>query len=134
MTYSPGGALVDHPRTANFVRKFTEGPYKWRYIYGLHNHGGRDYNGRNPVYLLGGVEQDSPERRVIHWGKPVAVLYGKNPKVRISYPDIIGDDGALHISQTQKEVSRVHRVPDALLSKLWDHVAQAEPHGVRSSY
>lgn len=119
MTYRPDGPLVDHPRAANFVRKLTEGPYAGRYIYWFHNHGGRDYNGRNPVYLLGGIERDSPAGKVIHWGQPVAVLFDKNPKTRISYPDFVWDDNSLFITETQKDIARVHRVPDDLLAKLW---------------
>jgi len=118
MTYYPGGPLVDHPRAANFVRKLTEGPYAGRYIYWFHNHAGRGYEGRNPAYLLGGVERDSPQGKVIHWGRPVAILYAKDPSVRISYPDFIWDDG-LYITETQKTVARVHAVPDALLKVLW---------------
>ena len=119
MTYKPGGKLVNHPRAANFVRKLTEGPYKGRYIYWFHNNSVKGYQGRNPAYLLGGVEKDNPAGKVIHWGKPVAVLYDKDKKVRISYPDFIWDDGTLHITETQKEVARVHRIPNKLLRKLW---------------
>ncbi len=120
MTYSPGGSKVDHPRAANFVRKITAGPYKGRYIYWFHNHNGKGYEGRNPAFLLGGVEKDSPEGKAIHWGKPVAVLYSKDPKVRISYPDFIWDDG-LYITETQKSVARVHAIPDELLRTLWEN-------------
>lgn len=119
MTYRPGGPMVSHPRAANFVRKLTEGPYAGRYIYWFHNHEGKSYEGRNPAYLLGGVEKDSPDGKVIHWGRPVAVLYDKNPKVRMSYPDFIWDDGQLYITETQKTIARVHAIPDALLKSLW---------------
>jgi hypothetical protein len=118
MAYRPGGPLVDHPRAANFVRRLDGGPFAGRYIYWFHNHAGRTYEGRNPAYLLGGVERDAPEGKVIHWGEPVAVLYSKDPKVRISYPDFLWDDG-LYITETQKTVARVHRIPDELLRALW---------------
>ena len=134
MTYQPGGKPVNHPRAANFVRKIEEGPYAGRYIYWFHNHGGRDYQGRNPVYLLGGVEYDSPEGKVIHWGEPVAVLYDEDPEVRISYPDFIWENG-LYITATQKTVARVNRVPDVLLRTLWedgsDAVTPDQLHGRR---
>lgn len=119
MTYGPDGGLVDHPRAANFVRKLTEGPYAGRYIYWFHNHGGTSYEGRNPAYLLGGVEVDGPDGKLIQWGEPVAVLYSEDPNVRISYPDFIWDDG-LYITETQKSIARVHRIPDALLAALWE--------------
>ncbi|MDP6848671.1 MAG: sialidase family protein, partial [Kiritimatiellia bacterium] len=118
MTYQPGGDLINHPRAANFVRRIDGGPYAGRYIYWFHNHGGKWYEGRNPAYLIGGVERDGPDGKVIHWGKPTAVLYDKNKKVRISYPDFIWD-GGLYITETQKNVARVHMVPDELLRSLW---------------
>lgn len=126
MTYGPDGTFVDHPRAANFVRKLTEGPYAGRFIYWFHNHGGKTYEGRNPAYLLGGVEMDSPDGRVISWGKPVAILYDENPKVRFSYPDFVWDDG-LYITETQKTIARVHRIPDELLQRLWDDARPARP-------
>ncbi len=120
MTNKPGGELLKQPRAANFVRKLEEGPYKGRFIYWFHDNSSQSWGERNPAYLLGGIEKDSPEGKVIHWGKPVAILYDENPKLRMSYPDFIWDDGALHVTETQKHVARVHRIPDALLKKLWD--------------
>jgi len=118
MTYRPGGELIKHPRAANFVRKLEQGPYAGRYIYWFHNHAGTSYEGRNPAYLLGGVEHDGHGGKVIHWGRPVAVLYAKDPKVRMSYPDFLWDDG-LYITETQKSTARVHKIPDELLHSLW---------------
>jgi hypothetical protein len=118
MNYGPGGKLVEHPRAANFVRKLAEGPYKGKYIYWFHNNSGPSYEGRNPAYLLGGIEIDGSEGKVIQWGEPVAVLYDKNPDIRISYPDFI-QDGGLYITETQKSVARVHHIPDELLRSLW---------------
>ena len=123
MTYGPSGGLVDHPRAANFVRKLTDGPYKGRYIFWFHNHRGTNYQGRNPGYLLGGIEVDGPDGKLIQWGKPVAILYSKDPKVRISYPDFILDNG-LHVTETQKSTARVHRIPDELLKLLWQSEAE----------
>lgn len=119
MTYRPGGPTVDHPRAANFVRRLSEGLHAGRFIYWFHDHAGRGFEGRNPAFLLGGVERDSPAGKVIHWGPPVAVLRSRDPKVRISYPDFIWDDGSLFITETQKTVARVHRVPGPLLASLW---------------
>jgi hypothetical protein len=118
MTYGLGGELVKHPRAANFVRRLDEGPYKGRYIYWFHNNSVPGWEGRNPVYLLGGVEVDGPDGKLIQWGEPVAILYDKNPKTRMSYPDFIWDDG-LYVTETQKSVARVHHIPDALLKALW---------------
>jgi hypothetical protein len=119
MTHRPGGALVKNPRAANFVRRLDEGPFAGRCLYWFHNHGGTTYEGRNPAYLLGGVEQKGADGKIIHWGKPIAVLYAEDPKTRFSYPDFIWDDG-LYITETQKSIARVHHIPNDLLTRLWE--------------
>ena len=119
MTYGPGGRRVKHPRAANFVRRFSNG----KFLYWFHNHGGeavhRDdwapYDGRNPAWVLGGVERDG----FIHWSEPEILLYDEDPNVRISYPDFIEQDGRISITETQKEIARVHRVDMTLLEDLW---------------
>ncbi len=30
--------------------------------------------------------------------------------------------GSLHITETQKNIARVHRIPEELISKLWENV------------
>lgn len=120
MRCDPRGELLNNPRAANFVRRLEAGPYAGRYIYWFHNHLGRGYEGRNPAWLLGGVEHDSPEGKVIHWGRPEVVLYADDRETRISYPDFIQDDGRLFITETQKITARSHEVPDWLLSRLWE--------------
>ncbi len=57
---------------------------------------------------------------MIHWGQPEVVLYAHDRETRISYPDFIEDDGQLYITETQKSTARVHKVPDWLLSRLWE--------------
>lgn len=118
MTYRPDGALVDHPRAANFVRKLEEGPFAGRFIYWFHNNQVEGWGGRSTVYLLGGIEHDGPNGKVIHWGQPVKILYDKTEKLGISYPDFVWDDG-LFITETQKSTARVHSIPNGLLEKLW---------------
>jgi len=120
MTDKPGGEMIKQPRAANFVRKLEDGPYKGRFIYWFDDNSSQSWGERNPAYLLGGIEKDSPNGKVIHWGKPVAILYVENPKLRMSYPDFIWDDGTLYVTETQKHIARVHRIPDALLKKLWE--------------
>lgn len=120
MCFCPGGELISHPRAANFVRRLDEGEWAGRFIYWFHNHNGRSYEGRNPVWLLGGVERDSAAGKVIHWGLPEVVLYSQDRETRISYPDFIEDDGRLFVTETQKTVARVHEVPQWLLARLWE--------------
>ncbi|WP_169975642.1 exo-alpha-sialidase [Tautonia rosea] len=126
MTYGPEGRRVKHPRAANFVKKFSNG----KYLYWFHNHGGeqihRDdwnpYQGRNPAWVLGGIERDG----LIHWSEPEILLYDDDPNVRISYPDFIEDDGELYVTETQKEIARVHRVDPTLLDDLWGQFDRRE--------
>lgn len=119
MTYSPGGRQFKHPRAANFVRRFANG----KYVYWFHNHGGTSYEGRNPVWLCGGVEKQG----YIHWSQPEILLYNDDPRVRISYPDFIEDDGSYFVTETQKTVARVHEIDTNLLNGLW---RQFEPSAV----
>ncbi|HRK34823.1 MAG TPA: exo-alpha-sialidase [Candidatus Hydrogenedentes bacterium] len=111
MTYAPGGRVFKHPRAANFVRRFSNG----KYVYWFHNHAGTTYDGRNPVWLCGGVERDG----AIHWSQPEILLYDDDPKLRMSYPDFIEDKGRYFVTETQKTVARVHEIPMALLTGLW---------------
>ncbi len=125
----PDGRPLKHPRAANFVWKCSNG----KYLYWFHNHGGRfigehpqrrtiAYEDRNPVWLCGGVEADSPEGKVIRWSQPEIVLYDDDPFVRISYPDLIEDAGEFFLTETQKDIARVHPIQRDLLDGLWSQL------------
>jgi hypothetical protein len=120
------GRPMKHPRAANFVWKCKNG----KYLYWFHNHGGKfirkhlkrrtiSYNDRNPAWLCGGVEVDSHQGKVIVWSQPEILLYDDDPYVRISYPDLIEDSGRYYISETQKNIARVHLIDTKLLEGLW---------------
>jgi len=115
MTYGPGQRKVKHPRAANFVRRFRNG----KYLFWFHNHGLQWYEGRNPVWLLGGREVETPEGRVIQWSQPEIALYDDDIAARISYPDFIEQDGQIFVTETQKTIARVHTLSPALLDWLW---------------
>jgi hypothetical protein len=117
------GRVMKHPRAANFAWKCRNG----KYLYWFHNHGGHDYEDRNPVWLSGGVEADSPEGRVIRWSQPEIVLYDDDPFVRMSYPDLIEEDGKYFLTETQKDVARVHEVEASLLEGLWGQLEDKVP-------
>lgn len=109
------GRLIKHPRAANFAWKCSNG----KYLYWFHNHAGRSYDDRNPAWLCGGVEADSPEGKVIRWSQPEIVLYDDDPRVRMSYPDLIEDAGEFYLTETQKTIARVHPIDRTLLEGLW---------------
>jgi hypothetical protein len=128
MTYGPSQRKVKHPRAANFVRRFSNG----KFLYWFHNHGLKSYEGRNPVWLLGGEEIDSPEGRVIQWSQPELVLYDDDINSRISYPDFIEQDGDIFLTETQKTIGRVHQIPELTLKMLWEapHKNQLSQRGL----
>lgn len=109
------GSKVGHPRAANFIWKCENG----KYLYWHHNHAGKDYLWRNPVFLSGGVEVDTPEGRRISLSEPEVLLYDPDPFCAISYPDLWEDGGAYYISETQKEKARFHQIDKTLLETLW---------------
>lgn len=117
------GRLVKHPRAANFVWSCGDG----RYLYWFHNHGGRNYDDRNPAWVCSGMEIDTPAGRGIAWGEPEILLYVDDPMVRMSYPDlIIEDDGRCYVTETQKHHARVHEISAALLDALWQRTSRRE--------
>ncbi len=131
-TYADGRRMK-HPRAANFVWKCENG----RYLYWFHNHGGRfisehpqrrtiAYEDRNPVWLCAGVEIDEPEGKVIRWSQPEICLYDDDPYVRMSYPDLIEEHGRIYLTETQKDIARVHEIAPRLLEALWRQGEGAE--------
>jgi hypothetical protein len=113
-TYADG-RLMKHPRAANFAWRCENG----KYLYWCHNHGGNWYEDRNPVWLCGGVEVDSPDGRVIQWSQPEIVLYDDDTYIRMSYPDMVEDGGDYYLTETQKDKARVHLLDPTLLEGLW---------------
>jgi len=111
MTYAPGGRVLKNPRACPKLWKCANG----RYLFWFHNHGGRDFRGRNPAWLAAGELRDGR----MYWSQPEIVLYDPDPEVRISYPDLIEQDGRFWITETQKSVARVHELEPGLLEALW---------------
>lgn len=127
------GRLMKHPRAANFAWRAQNG----KFLYWFHNHGGRfirehpnrrtiAYDDRNPVWLSGGIEADSPNGKIIRWSQPEIALYDDDPIVRMSYPDLVEDAGAYYLTETQKDIARVHQIPNALLDALWSQLTNPQ--------
>ena len=122
------GRLVKHPRAANFLWRCSNG----KYLYWHHNHGGRfvpqrmategagySYQNRNPVWLCGGVERDTPTGKDIAWSQPEIALYDDDPLIRMSYPDLVEEQSRIYLTETQKDIARTHLVPADTLQALW---------------
>jgi len=120
---SADGRRIKHPRAANFAWKCENG----KFLYWFHHHGGRfiplvnktGYEDRNPVWLAGGIETDSADGKIIQWSQPEIVLYDDDPYIRISYPDLIEENGRYFLTETQKDMARVHEIDRELIEGLW---------------
>lgn len=111
MTYSPGGQTIKNPRACPKLWRCTNG----KFLFWFHHNGGRSFGIRNPAWISGGVLKDGR----MHWSQPEVLLYDANPKVRMSYPDLIEQDGRYWVTETQKTVARVHEIPADLLEGMW---------------
>jgi hypothetical protein len=115
------GRKIKHPRAANFAWKCSNG----KFLYWFENHGGKDFEDRNPAWVCGGIEADSPTGRVIQWTQPEILLYDNDPLIAMSYPDLLEDEG-LYISETQKKTARVHVIDQTFLKKLWNQFERSK--------
>jgi hypothetical protein len=128
-SYAPGGKRIKHPRAANFAWNCSNGMF----LYWFHNHGGRfvgalgaagkggrsPYDDRNPAWLMAGREVDTPQGKCIAWSQPEILLYDDDPYIRMSYPDLVEDGGTFYVTETQKNMGRVHEIPGPLLDGLF---------------
>lgn len=109
-TYADG-SVIRNPRANTKVWTIEPG----KYLLWFHNHGGTDFNNRNPGWMSAGVEHDGK----ILWSQPEILLYDNNPETRISYPDLIIEDGRYFITETQKSVARVHEMDRKLIEGMF---------------
>ena len=113
-TYTPGGRRMKTPRACPRIWRCRNG----KFLFWYHNHSeitGGGFTGRNPAWISGGVERDG----YIHWSQPEILLYDPDPAKKISYPDLIEQDGRYWVTETQKTLARVHEVDKGLLEGLW---------------
>lgn len=112
MTYSADGRTFKTPRACPRVFQTSSG----KYLFWYHNNSGKMWSGRNPAFLSGGVLEDNG---FIRWSEPELVLFDPNPAIRMSYPDLIEQDGQFWITETQKTTARVHSLDRGLLNGMW---------------
>jgi hypothetical protein len=141
LTYAPGARRVKHPRAATFIWRCANG----RFLYWFHQHGGHfirslgghaslpnglaadnsatPYDDRNPVWLMAAREVETAAGLLLEFTQPEILLYDDDPYIRMSYPDLVEEDGQYWVSETQKHVARVHAIPAELIQGLfaqWD--------------
>ncbi|MFN9968463.1 MAG: hypothetical protein ACK58T_01070, partial [Phycisphaerae bacterium] len=123
---------MKNPRAANFVWNCSNG----KFLYWFHTPGGvfidrmkpgragtpsppgsngSPYDDRNPAWLMAGREVETSDGRFIEWSQPEIVLYDDDPYIRMSYPDLIQEDGRYFLTETQKNVARLHEVSPSLI-------------------
>ncbi len=116
-TYA-NGRPFKNPRACPRIWKTKNG----NFLFWFHNHSGRDFTGRNPAWLSGGIEKDG----VILWSQPEIVLYSPDLSDRLSYPDLIEQNGRYWITTTQKTRATVHEIDRKLLEGLWNQDKSCE--------
>ena len=119
------GAVIKNPRACPRLWRTESG----RYLLWFHNHGGTDFRDRNPAWITGGMERNGR----IAWSEPEVLLYSDDLSYdtgRLSYPDLIEEDGRVWITVTQKTAATVHEVDASLLEGLWNPPSTPEPIAV----
>jgi len=119
---------VKNPRAANFAWKLKNG----KFIYWFHNHGGCWYDDRNPVWCLAGDEINGENGKIIEWSQPEIVLYDDDPYTRISYPDFIEDEGKFYLTETQKDIARIHELDTDFVNRImsWKNTECIEDNSI----
>ncbi|MFH1918932.1 MAG: exo-alpha-sialidase [Planctomycetota bacterium] len=111
MTYAPGGRRIKNNRACPKLWRVENG----KYLFWFHNHSGRSFTDRNPVWVSGGEIREGR----MHWSEPEILLYDLEPATRMSYPDLVEQDGRYWVTETQKTIARVHEIDKTLLEGLW---------------
>lgn len=119
MTYTPGGRTIKNPRACPKLWRCGNG----KFLFWYHFHSGRSFQDRNPAWICGGVTKNGK----LHWSQPEILLYDDGPKTRMSYPDLIEQDGRYWVTETQKSVARIHELDSALLEDMWKQLDDELP-------
>jgi len=105
------GIKLKNPRACPRIWKCKNG----KYLFWYHNNGGWNFGVRNPAWISGGIEKDGK----IVWGHPEILFYEDTASIRMSYPDLIEQDGNYWITETNKVEARCHKIPNEFLETLW---------------
>ena len=105
------GIELKTPRACPRIWKCENG----KYLFWYHNHGGWNFDSRNPAWISGGIEKNGK----IVWSQPEILLYEEEIGIRMSYPDLIEQGGKYWITETNKENARCHAIPDDFFNMIW---------------
>jgi hypothetical protein len=110
-----GGQSVKQPRAANFLWKLKNG----KFLYWFHNVGNMGYDFRNPAWCAPAFEIDTENGKELIYGQPEILFYHTTgDRLSISYPDLIEHEGKILITETQKQIARIHTVSERLQNAL----------------
>lgn len=110
-----GGLSVKQPRAANFIWKLKSG----KFLYWFHNVGNMGYDFRNPVWCAPAFEADTKDGKELVYGQPEILFYHPTgDRLSISYPDLAEYNGKWLITETQKQIARIHTVSERLQNAL----------------
>jgi hypothetical protein len=77
------------------------------------------YDFRNPAWCAPAFETDTENGKELVYGQPEILFYHTTgDRLSISYPDLIEYDGKLMITETQKQIARIHTVSERLQNAL----------------
>ena len=105
------GIALKTPRACPRIWKCKNG----KYLFWYHNNGGKSFEDRNPAWISGGTEKDGK----IFWSQPEILFFEPDIQKRMSYPDLIEQNGRYWITETNKTAARCHEVPAEFLISLW---------------
>jgi len=90
-----------------------------KFLYWFHNVGNMGYDFRNPAWCAPAFEVDTENGKELVYGQPEILFYHTTgDRLSISYPDLIEYDGRLLITETQKQIARIHTVSERLQNAL----------------
>ncbi|GAB3940715.1 hypothetical protein GCM10028805_02940 [Spirosoma harenae] len=102
------GTTLRHPRACVRIWKCKNG----KYLLWCHNN---SQGLRNPAWIMGGVEQNGS----IKWSQPEVILYKKDRKGQLTYPDLLEDNNQYWITVTHKDKATISQIDPYLLEAIW---------------
>ncbi len=113
------GIAIKTPRACPRIWKCKNG----KYLFWYHNNGGKSFESRNPAWISGGIEKNGK----IVWSQPEILFYEQDLLKRMSYPDLIEQNGKYWITETNKENARCHEIPSGFFETIWDQFEIKKP-------
>jgi len=112
MMFSTGN-LMRHPRACPRIFKCSNG----NYLLWFNNRSmpSKIWWGRNPIWVCGGVEKNG----TIIWSQPEILLNSDDDAITMSYPDLVEAGNEYYVTETQKNIARIHKINANFLKNLW---------------